>query len=171
MKVLVCPLPSVLGAVRAERPSHLVGLLAPNQEGAPTTEPGVAALSLRFHDLTEPREGFSPPERSHMESLLGFATSWQAGPAPLLVHCWFGISRSPAAAFAILCQANPERSEREIALMLRRRMPSATPNRLMVAIADDILGRDGRMVAAIDGIGRGQGLFAGSYVALSADLL
>ena len=30
-----------------------------------------------------------------------------------------------------------------------------TPNRLMVALADDLLQRSGRMIKAIDGIGRG----------------
>jgi len=71
-----------------------------------------------------------------------------------LIHCWAGISRSSAAAFAIACDRNPG-FERDIADELRRRSPSATPNRLMVRLADDLLRRDGRMVDAIDGIGRG----------------
>ena len=72
----------------------------------------------------------------------------------LLIHCWAGISRSSAAAFAMACDRNPG-FERDIAVELRRRSPSATPNRLMVRLADDLLERDGRMVDAIDAIGRG----------------
>ena len=68
----------------------------------------------------------------------------------LLIHCWAGISRSSAAAYAIACDRNPG-FERDIAIELRRRSPSATPNRLMVRLADDLLQRDGRMVEAIDG--------------------
>jgi predicted protein tyrosine phosphatase len=38
---------------------------------------------------------------------------------------------------------------------LRRRAPFVTPNRLMVRLADEMLARDGRMVEAIEKIGRG----------------
>ena len=72
----------------------------------------------------------------------------------LLIHCWAGISRSSAAAYAIACDRTPG-FERDIAIELRRRSPSATPNRLMVRLADDLLQRYGRMVDAIEGIGRG----------------
>ena len=40
-------------------------------------------------------------------------------------------------------------------LPLRRVSPTATPNSRLFALADRILCRDGRMVAAIDAIGRG----------------
>ena len=76
------------------------------------------------------------------------------GPRPLLIHCWAGISRSCAAAYILACDRNPGH-EQEIAVDLRRRAPFATPNRLMVQLADDMLVRGGRMVDAIDAIGRG----------------
>ncbi|MDB5521190.1 MAG: hypothetical protein JWQ82_787, partial [Tardiphaga sp.] len=59
------------------------------------------------------------------------------------------------------CAAHPGR-EHAIADALRRRAPFATPNALMVAIADDVLARDGRMIAAIARIGRGAEAFAGT---------
>ena len=40
--------------------------------------------------------------------------------------------------------------------------PTASPNRLMVRHADEILDRRGRMVAAIDAIGRGAEAYEGS---------
>ena len=80
---------------------------------------------------------------------------------PLLVHCWAGISRSSAAAYAIACGCNPG-FEREIAMELRRRAPEATPNRLMVVLADDLLVRNGVMVDAIASIGRGAEAFEGA---------
>ena len=54
----------------------------------------------------------------------------------------------------LACDRNPGR-ERAIAGELRSRAPFATPNRLMVRLADDLLARSGRMVAAIDAIRRG----------------
>lgn len=75
--------------------------------------------------------------------------------SPLVFHCWAGISRSTAAAYIAACALAPERDEANLALALRQASPSATPNARFVALADDILGRRGRMVDAIRGIGRG----------------
>ena len=73
----------------------------------------------------------------------------------MVVHCWAGISRSTAAAYTALCAINPDVSEELIALRLREASPTAYPNRLIIRLADDALGRRGRMVRAIEGIGRG----------------
>jgi predicted protein tyrosine phosphatase len=54
-----------------------------------------------------------------------------------------------------------EIEEAKLARQLRQRSPSATPNRLIVSQADDILGRGGRMVDAIDRIGRGADAYEG----------
>lgn len=73
----------------------------------------------------------------------------------LVVHCYAGISRSTAAAFALAAALQPERDEVELAWELRRLAPSATPNPLLIAHADFLLGRNGRMSRAIERIGRG----------------
>ena len=65
------------------------------------------------------------------------------------------MSRSTAAAFILACQREPGLSEVDIAAALRSASPIATPNPLMVALADAALGRNGRMIAAIAAIGRG----------------
>jgi predicted protein tyrosine phosphatase len=39
---------------------------------------------------------------------------------------------------------------------MRRASPTATPNIRIVSLADRLLGRDGRMVTAIETIGRGE---------------
>jgi predicted protein tyrosine phosphatase len=75
--------------------------------------------------------------------------------APLVVHCFAGISRSTASAFAAVCALNPQRDEDDIAQALRHASPTATPNIRIVSLADRLLGRDGRMIAAIETIGRG----------------
>src|SRR5579863_1172538 len=110
-------------------------------------------LWLAFHDIVEPMAGLTAPDRDVMQAVLDFGCR-NGHQRPLLIHCWAGISRSSAAAYAIACDRNPG-FERDIALELRRRSPSATPNRLMVRLADELLQCDGRMVDAIDGIGRG----------------
>ena len=47
-------------------------------------------------------------------------------------------------------------SESNLSSPVRRASAAATPNPLMVALADDMLGRSGRMVDAIRGIGIGR---------------
>jgi predicted protein tyrosine phosphatase len=73
----------------------------------------------------------------------------------MLIHCWAGISRSTASAFALACERSPKVDEKTIALAMREAAPHAYPNRRIVALADDILGRRGRMVDAIDAMGNG----------------
>jgi predicted protein tyrosine phosphatase len=80
----------------------------------------------------------------------------------MLIHCWAGISRSTAAAYTALCLFRPGAAEEELAFELRAASPSATPNKLIVSLADDVLGRNGRMVKAIAKIGRGADAFEGT---------
>ena len=101
-----------------------------------------------------PVGGFASPEREHVAQLIDFVTRWDRG-APMVVHCYAGISRSTAAAFVSVCALRPERDEHEVAWAIRRASPTAYPNPRIVALADDLLGRDGRMTAAVESIGRG----------------
>jgi predicted protein tyrosine phosphatase len=111
-------------------------------------------LWLRLHDISSPLDGYIIPEEVHVTDLLNFVRRWDRR-APLVVHCYAGISRSTASAFASVCALNPHRDEATIALALRRASPTATPNIRIVSLADHLLGRQGRMIAAIETIGRG----------------
>ena len=53
------------------------------------------------------------PAAGHVQEVLRFAGEWRQEKAPLLIHCWAGISRSTAAAYATVCALNPERDEEE----------------------------------------------------------
>jgi predicted protein tyrosine phosphatase len=99
--------------------------------------------------------------------LLNFVRDWDRA-APLVFHCYMGISRSTACAFASVCALNPRRDEANIAQALRRASPSATPNARIVSLADELLGRRGRMIAAIENIG--QGVFGGEAAPFRLDL-
>jgi predicted protein tyrosine phosphatase len=86
--------------------------------------------------------------------VLAFVRKWDRA-APLVIHCYAGISRSTASAFMTVCALNPHRDEIVIAQQIRAASPSAYPNRLIVSLADRALGRQGRMVRALDEIGPG----------------
>jgi predicted protein tyrosine phosphatase len=166
MTVIVAPLERVSELILARRPARLVSLLSPDGLEPPEWSHG-PHLSLRFHDIGEPREGLTAPDVDMIDRLLAFGREWRE-PGPLLAHCWFGISRSPAAAYILACAADPSRSEDEIADALRHAAPEATPNPMMVRLADDRLGRGGRMAQAIARIGRGREASCGSPFELKA---
>jgi predicted protein tyrosine phosphatase len=49
----------------------------------------------------------------------------------------------------------PDQDEVALAQRLRVASPFATPNMRIIEIGDEILGRKGRLIAAVKGIGRG----------------
>ena len=125
-------------------------------------------LILSMNDIVVEQPDMTPPGEKHVRMLLDFARSWDRR-APLLVHCFAGISRSTAAAYIVTAALAPHREEAEIAATLRRLSPSATPNLRLISIADRLLDREGRMVDAIESIGRGADAFEGVPFALKID--
>lgn len=166
----VCALSAVEKLIAQHRPSHLVTLI--NWETMIETPAAIAPdkhLKIGMNDIAEPCEGLVLVGGEEVESLLDFVRTWDnARTAPLLIHCWAGVSRSTAAAYAAICALNPQVGEDELAWRLRAASPTATPNRRIVALADEALGRSGRMVTAIEQIGRGEMTFEGAPFALPA---
>lgn len=161
MEIIVSPLSAVQLLVSRHKVSHVVSLLGPetpHRSFSGITDPN--HLKLTFHDITAPAEGLTAPASDHVEQLLSFLKARQ-GEAPMLIHCWAGISRSTASAFTAMCLYNPDADEYKLAQQLRGLSPVATPNRRIVAFADDMMGRQGRMVDAIDAIGRGEDAYEG----------
>jgi len=157
---VVCALADVDSVARLHRPAGVVSLLNPDQTAAPI--PGdPPRLVLRFNDIDAPRDGLVAPDADTIARLLTFAEGAPSD-ARLLMHCWMGISRSPAAAFIVACARDPSRPEALIAAALRQVAPSVTPNPLLVRLADEQLGRSGRMNAAILSIGRGSDAAVGA---------
>jgi predicted protein tyrosine phosphatase len=123
-------------------------------------------LQLSFNDVAAALPGMTTPGAHDMQKLLSFLKTWDKQ-APLLIHCWAGVSRSTAAAYIATCLLQPKCDETELARRLREASPSATPNPMLVALADEALGREGRMKRAIDDIGRGADAFEGGPFTLS----
>ncbi|MDQ0314341.1 tyrosine phosphatase family protein [Amorphus orientalis] len=140
---------------------HIVTLI--NQDTPvprPASVPEENHLFLGFNDITDPMDGMVMPADHHIDQFVTFLEAWDRS-TPLVIHCFAGISRSTAAAFIAACALQPDRDEHEIAWAIRGASPTATPNALLVALADKRLGRDGRMKAAAKAIGRGRDAFEG----------
>lgn len=154
--IYVCPLSRIEETVARTGARRMVTLLT---EGTAVARPAVLRaedhLILTMHDITEEVPDMTPPGEAHVAALLDFAGRWDRK-APMLIHCFAGVSRSTAAAFTVAAALAPKRDEAELAVALRQASPTATPNIRIVSIADRLLGRQGRMTAAIQSIGRGQ---------------
>jgi predicted protein tyrosine phosphatase len=152
----VCSLARLHDTVRETGARHVVTLI---KDVTLVHRPsGIAAenhLLLDMDDINEHIEGYVMPGEQHVGELLGFVRRWDRT-APLVVHCYAGISRSTAGAFVTACALNPQRDERQIARALRLASPTAFPNLRIVRLADRMLKRNGRMVNAIEDIGRGE---------------
>ena len=160
----VCSLNDVHDVIRLSRARHLVTCLGDG--GLARTPADILSgrhLRLVMHDVEAELAGYAAPSETHMSDLIAFVQSWDRN-APMLIHCFAGISRSTAAAFVTLCALNPRTPEGFIARDLRSASPAATPNRRMVALGDAALGRKGRMLDAAELIGRGQMELARSFV-------
>jgi predicted protein tyrosine phosphatase len=68
-----------------------------------------------------------------------------------------------------MCLLNEGR-EAEAARLIRETADHAQPNRRIVAIADDILGRQGRMVDAVARMGPARPTYLGYHIMLPARL-
>jgi predicted protein tyrosine phosphatase len=155
MAIVVCPLSRVQAVAEARKPARVVSLLDPH---TPFPSPrGVGPdrhLKISVHDVLEAEYGEVVPARGHVVDILQFVSGWEQE-APMLIHCFAGISRSTATAFITACVHNPQTDEEEIALALRRASSTAHPNARIVALADAELGRNGRMSRAVAAIGKG----------------
>lgn len=108
--------------------------------------------TLHFHDAIEPEPGILLPEKSHVETILAFGRDVGDDLRHLLIHCHAGISRSTAAMAMILAQASPDQSDDAIMDRLLTIRPQAWPNSRMIAFADELLGREGRLSGAANRI-------------------
>ncbi len=151
----VCSLAALSETVRITGASHVLTVMANvDQVQRPVSVLPANHLKVSMDDITEEMEGFVAPSDAHIGQVLDFVRRWDRA-APLVVHCYAGISRSTASAFAAVCALNPHRNEIAIARQIRSASPIAAPNRRIVSLADKALGREGRMLRALDEMGPG----------------
>ena len=165
----VCSLAALPEIVRLTGASHVLTVMAKvDQVERPASVRPENHMKISFDDITEPMDGFVAPNAEHVEQVLSFVRSWDRG-APLVIHCYAGVGRSTASAFAAACALNPHRDEMTIARQIRAASPIANPNRLIVGLADKALGRDGRMLRALDDIGPASMMVEGKPFRLELD--
>lgn len=153
--IVVSPLSRIAEVAATHGAREMVSLMG---SGHDFHRPGVVDASrhllIDVNDIVAEATGLIAPQEAHVERLLAFARSWDRR-GPVVVHCWMGISRSPAAALVMALGIEPDQDEDGLARRLRDASPFSTPNRRLIEIGDSMLGRGGRLVRAVHAIGRG----------------
>lgn len=154
--IIVCPLAKIAELAVRHGAREMVSLIAEKQDfHRPAVISAERHLKLAMNDIAFAGTGnLIAPSEAHVERLIDFMAGWDRQ-YPLVVHCWMGVSRSPAAALIAALAINPQEDDFELTARLRKVAPHATPNTRLVEIGDRILRREGRLIAAVKGIGRG----------------
>ena len=154
--IVVAPLARIAEMAVRHGAREMVSLLAEKQDfHRPAVISAARHLTLWLNDISFASTGvLVAPQDDHVEQLIVFARSWDRT-TPLLIHCWMGVSRSPAAALIASLAVAPHEDDYALAARLRAASPQATPNTRLIEIGDRLLNRNGRLVAAVKAIGRG----------------
>lgn len=154
--IVVCPLENIDDAAHKHGAHEMISLMSPGQDfDRPSAIHEDRHLKVGINDINFETEGLVTPEEKHVANVIEFARTWDQK-NPLLIHCWFGVSRSPAAALISALANEPDQDDFELANRLREASPSATPNRRIIEIGDKLLGRNGMLSQAVNAIGRGR---------------
>ncbi|MGY5780659.1 tyrosine phosphatase family protein [Rhizobium sp. LEGMi135b] len=154
--IVVSPLARIAEMAVRHGAREMISLMAKEQNfHRPAVIKAERHLLLNMNDISFAGTGdLVAPQETHVRAIIDFATGWDRS-APLLIHCWMGVSRSPAAALIAALAVHPEEDDLMLVRRLRASSPFATPNARLIAIGDELLERRGRLVAAVKEIGRG----------------
>jgi predicted protein tyrosine phosphatase len=154
--IVVAPLARIAEMAVRHRSREMISLIAKEQAfHRPAVISAERHLLLGMNDITfAGTGGLVAPQEAHVQAIIDFARTWDRS-APLLIHCWMGVSRSPAAALIAALAVYPGEDDMLLVRRLRSASPHATPNARLIQIGDQMLGRDGRLIEAIRAIGRG----------------
>lgn len=153
--LLVCRLDQIAETAVRHGAREMISLIAPGQNfHRPAVIDPKRHLNLGVNDIAEAGDGLVAPAELHVRDIIDFARAWDRS-APLIIHCWFGISRSPAATLVAALALDPAQDDRALARRMRQASPHVTPNPGIIGFGDRLLGREGRLVAAVEEIGRG----------------
>ncbi len=163
----VCSLARLPSTIDETGATHVVTILR-HSDRVVLPEKIAHHLIINVDDITVPMDGYTAPAETHVEELVEFVSGWNRA-APMIVHCFAGISRSTAGAYVAACALNPQRDEAQIAWDIRNASPTAMPNALLVSHADKVLGRQGRMIRAIEAIGPAETAYEGTPFRLAIE--
>ena len=142
---------ALLGVDRAGQIRRMISIGSPG-DNPPKGWKGVERiLRLEFNDVVRnDYKNYDAPQSKDIRKLVKEARRLQEEKYDgiLLIHCHAGKSRSTAAAYICNCIWRGPGRERESLQDIYHRRSIASPNSLMVKLADHMLAREGHMIKA-----------------------
>jgi len=158
--------------LRAAGAAEVVGVAAIHgrREYGVETATGVPRLDLRFDDVDVPMPGDTrawaeaesrrrwnaanglvevAPTPTDARAIVNFAEQMRGRAGVVLCHCGGGMSRAPAVAVILLAAWRGPGAERECVRETLAARPGAAPHEGLVRMADEAMGRGGRLVGAL----------------------
>ena len=102
-----------------------------------------------FSDVLKDEAVFFGPRREHVQAVIDYARGIADLGGKLLIHCQAGVSRSAAAALTVYATWLGTGQEVAAVARMYETSPDAAPNASFVALADELLGRQGALVDAL----------------------
>ena len=145
-KVLVCYKSQARNFVLSHSATHWISLL--DHDDRHPSMPRLDHVKRLLLNCDDQMQATDPhaPTRDQVQQILDFTRNLTD--ATIVVNCFAGVSRSTAAALAILVQHHGSIDHAVDLLRLIR--PQAMPNPVISQFADDIMGLDGKLFAAAE---------------------
>lgn len=149
--LIVSPLDQAQSSYAEHAPVRVISLLSEDED-----MPQFAGLDADNHlKLYVERDmcsaSISTAAKTRAAEIIQFVSKWDKS-GNILIHCNYGVSRSMAAAFIVLCIMRGPGKETAIADEIRKLAPHADPCPLIVDYADELMGRDGEMIDAVENL-------------------
>jgi predicted protein tyrosine phosphatase len=126
--------------------TYLVSIGEPHEELPAGYENVARRLRLHFADTLA---GELSPSKDDVRQIIELAEALRFSRGRIVVHCAAGISRSSGAALIMYASWLGPGRERDALDRVLAQRPIARPNRRMVELADELLERDGQLVAVV----------------------
>jgi len=149
-RITICGIPE-LPQHAAAGVSHILSIIDTNEPRPPALDDfrKVDHELVRFDDVVAEYPGFEACTVQHIARMLEFGERAHKAPGShILVHCHAGVSRSQAAAAILMTQHAPGQEEAAFLRLLELRQ-HGWPNTRMVKFADQLLKRDGALLAGL----------------------
>lgn len=139
---------------RSQQITHLITIANPGADNEPPEWFVGDHLTLWFGDVVSEADARQCRTKAVSnddikQAIIFFRVVRQQADYNLLISCDYGASRSPALAYVLLADQYGQGREAEVfneVLLIR---PEAIPNKLVVELADQLLGRLGQLVAPL----------------------
>jgi predicted protein tyrosine phosphatase len=150
-RIIICRFDEVEGIAAKQPLAAVLSIehpgVVPGQSGYAPRLAGVHQEILTFWDTEDPT-AFQRPGIGQVEKGMQFVVDYLSK-GDVLVHCAAGKARSAGVALGAMALWSPDRDEKNLVEDLLKIRPQAAPNIIVVAHADKIAGRGGRLTQAV----------------------